>query len=368
MQKSSSISITDEESFRAAMESGGEAILEKDIALNSPVTIPEGIEVVLDLNGHTITETGSDTRRIINEGTLTIRATGGGTIQNEDIGSFGLVDNYGRLIITGGTYIDNSVGDGASIKNREGAFLTITGGTFQGEAEEGQNQEHPTYWANSRVINSGTLVISGGVFLSKLTSMPVIKQTAGTATIENAVITSQRSAGMEINGGSATLANNTITIEEANSYYASAVAASGGGTVTINSGIYTSAGYGVYIWNSGGTITVKDGTIKGEVAAVKTDGREGLTVPAAVIVEGGSTDGKWEKNNYANASLTVFGGTHTADVRDYLAPGSEITGNPEDGYTVTTHYIAEVDVAEICVACRCYRRCGGQDCQIAGSY
>ena len=80
VQKSSSISITDEESFRAAMESGGEAILEKDIALNSPVTIPEGIEVVLDLNGHTITETGSDTRRIINEGTLTIRATGGGTI------------------------------------------------------------------------------------------------------------------------------------------------------------------------------------------------------------------------------------------------------------------------------------------------
>lgn len=343
VQKSSSISITDEESFRAAMESGGEAILGKDIALNSPVTIPEGIEVVLDLNGHTITETGSDTRRIINEGTLTIRATGGGTIQNEDIGSFGLVDNYGRLIITGGTYIDNSVGDGASIKNREGAFLTITGGTFQGEAEEGQNQEHPTYWANSRVINSGTLVISGGVFLSELTSMPVIKQTAGTATIENAMITSQRSAGMEINGGSAALANNTITIEEANSYYASAVAASGGGTVTINSGIYTSAGYGVYIWNSGGTITVKDGTIKGEVAAVKTDGREGLTVPAAVIVEGGSTDGKWEKNNYANASLTVFGGTHTADVRDYLAPGSEITGNPEDGYTVTTHYIAEVD-------------------------
>lgn len=343
VQKSSSISITDEESFRAAMESGGEAILEKDIALNSPVTIPEGIEVVLDLNGHTITETGSDTRRIINEGTLTIQATGGGTIQNEDIGSFGLVDNYGRLIITGGTYIDNSVGDGASIKNREGAFLTITGGTFQGEAEEGHNQEHPTYWANSRVMNSGTLVISGGVFLSELTSMPVIKQTAGTATIENAMITSQRSAGMEINGGSATLANNTITIEEANSYYASAVAASGGGTVTINSGIYTSAGYGVYIWNSGGTITVKDGTIKGEVAAVKTDGRESLTVPAAVIVEGGSTDGKWEKNNYANASLTVFGGTHTADVRDYLAPGSEITGNPEDGYTVTTHYVAEVD-------------------------
>ena len=343
VQKSSSISITDEESFRAAMESGGEAILEENITLNSPVTIPEGIEVVLDLNGHTITEMGSDTRRIINEGTLTIQATGGGTIQNEDIGSFGLVDNYGKLTITGGTYIDNSVGDGASIKNREGAFLTITGGTFQGEAEEGKNPNYPNYWANSRVNNSGTLVISGGIFLSKLTSMPVIKQTAGTATIENATITSQRSAGMEINGGSATLANNTITIEEANSYHASAVAASGGGTVTINSGIYTSAGYGVYIWNSGGTITVKDGTIKGEVAAVKTDGREGLTVPAAVIVEGGSTDGKWEKNNYANASLTVFGGTHTANVTDYLAPGSEITENPEGGYTVTTHYIAEVD-------------------------
>ena len=93
------------------------------------------------------------------------------------------VDNYGILTIAGGTYIDNSVGDGASIKNREGATLTITGGTFQGEAQDFTNPNYSNYWANSRVNNSGTLIISGGTFISNVTSMPVIKQTAGTAVI-----------------------------------------------------------------------------------------------------------------------------------------------------------------------------------------
>ena len=309
-------------SFEAALQklaAGGTICLASNMTVMDILTIPQGTEFTLDLNGKTLTLTGSGTRRICNYGVLTVIATNGGSVTNIDTGSYGFIDNYGTLNIESGNFIDFASGDGATIKNRPGGTLNISGGYFEGVGTADRET------GNARVASDGTLNITGGSFYTKSSRNPSIKVISGTAYISDAEIQTQRGVGIEVNKATATLDNNTITVEEANSYYASAVAACYGGNVIINSGSYGSQGYGVYIFSSGGTITVKGGEITGAVGAVRAD-VDSSSYPSAkalVRVEGGSTKGPWSTNGNPEADLVVSGGVHSENITSYLEKGFE---------------------------------------------
>ena len=305
--------------------------------LTTLLTIPKEKNILLDLHGCTITAQEGPERKICNYGTLTIQATGGGTIENTESNSYGLIDNYGSLTINGGTFMDHGYGNGASIKNRNGT-LVINDGAFQGTSEDLVN-------ANTRIANEGSLTINGGTYTTQHGQNPSIKIISGNASVQNATITSRRGSGIEVGGGQTTLTNNNVTIQEANSYYASAIAACYGGSITVNSGFYSSQGYGAYVYSSGGTIVVKNGSISGEVGAVRAD-VDSASYPnatALIQVEGGTTEGQWSTNNNKNAKLVASGGTHD-DVSQFLAAGMK---QSETGEVIINTDIAVAKIGNV---------------------
>ena len=97
------------------------------------ITIPENKNIILDMEGHSITVASDFTGRpIVNKGTLTV--TGNGTIDASasKTGGYGAIDNYGTLTIENGTYTGSVDASGASIKNRPDSVLKIQDGTFNG--------------------------------------------------------------------------------------------------------------------------------------------------------------------------------------------------------------------------------------------
>ena len=91
---------------------------------------------------------------------------------------------------------------------------------------------------------------------------------------------------------------------------ATALAASNGANVTVNGGEYYGATYGVYVYNSGATVTINDGTFKAK-EVLKADGSySDKNVAGKIIVNGGNFDGAVVMNN-GYASVEIKGGTFT---------------------------------------------------------
>ena len=126
--------VTTAEALAAAVEAGGEIKLGADITAS--ITIAEGKDVTLDLNGKTLTnEAGKHT--ITNNGTLTITATNGGTVDNVSHGCGALV-------------------------NKVGATATLNGGKFTRSAEKG-TKDGPNGNSWYAIKNYGTMEINSGV-------------------------------------------------------------------------------------------------------------------------------------------------------------------------------------------------------------
>lgn len=132
-------------------------LADETITTNTGVTIPAGANVVLELNGKTITQTspGNATGYLIkNNGTLTIQdntdsdmdGTGNGKMQcsatNPDTGGIpsyanNLISNYGTLNIVSGYYevLTNAGYASYVVDNYSGATANITGGKLTNNAE-----------------------------------------------------------------------------------------------------------------------------------------------------------------------------------------------------------------------------------------
>lgn len=108
-----------------AAESGATVTLLKD--LTESVTVAAGQEIVLDLNGCTLTNSGTNT--IVNNGTLTV---------------------------TGNGKVDNTVHQGAALQNKGKA--TLENGTFTRSKEAGKdgNANGNSWYV---IDNSGTLTL-----------------------------------------------------------------------------------------------------------------------------------------------------------------------------------------------------------------
>ena len=236
--------------FEAAIAQGGEITLTKDITLLEPVVIEDGIEVVLNLNGKTITGSHSKSVGAIikNEGTLTIN---GGTVSSTGANGGSAIQNNGQLIIDGTKIIGSSIrenngwpsypinnyGSSILIKNAtitgyQGAIACNTAGTVTLEnctiRKEYLDTSSHVFYINHDdakvIVNSGTYTHYG--------------MDGSLAYVIKGIIT--------INGG---------TFEASNGGYG--IAALTNGTVVINGGTFNNA-----LLDWGGSISIKGGTYK----------------------------------------------------------------------------------------------------------
>ena len=111
------VNIKNEASLRALFATGGEATLTEDVVLGETVSVEAGKEVVLDLNGKTISNTedlwdvpdanaNNWSLLSVKGGTLTIK--GAGTLQAKENDCYAVdVQDGGTVVIEDGTYVGN---------------------------------------------------------------------------------------------------------------------------------------------------------------------------------------------------------------------------------------------------------------------
>lgn len=136
--------------------------------------------ITLDLGGNTLTGTNTKkiTLTIAKNATATVKngsvkgTSSNYTIQNNGTATFetltatagntgsSMIDNWGTLTITSGTY----TGGLNTVKSEEGTTLTITGGKFVSDYA-------PAYNVTGTILVYGTTTISGGEFIQNSTSI-----------------------------------------------------------------------------------------------------------------------------------------------------------------------------------------------------
>ena len=337
-----------------------EVTLLEDVYLPSMLVIEEGKTVTLDLNGKAITVPQTDGRSLYaidNYGTFTL--TDRSEQKNGSITARGVQNQAGGTMYMQGGTIDScdSNGGGGAIWNL--GKLEMTGGTlkFSGTETEQHNAGIPLY-------NEGTVTVTGGTFESPYRSISSTKGSVtvenitlnnsvgfwnsvqisgGTAIFNNVTIHSVKGGGIEANGGIVTLNNCTMTQSEFYDWNSSCVAASGGGKAIINGGSYTSENYGLYIFNSGGTIEVNNGVISatGDKPVLKADNSVNPENVSTILVAGGEFSGGYEIGN--SSVLTVTGGTFTEELDEsYCDEGFRPVQNTDGSYGVKADKVAEV--------------------------
>ena len=141
--------------------------LTDDIVLAEDLTIAEGREVTIYLNGKTLEITSDATTTsalLINKGELVIEGEGNFVYESsKPSASYGYststIINSGKLTINGGNFINETIG-GASyvIDNAPGAELTINGGYFYNNGITLRAYSMDGYAANNVTINGGEFV------------------------------------------------------------------------------------------------------------------------------------------------------------------------------------------------------------------
>ena len=288
------------------------------------ITIQEGQNIVLDMNGYSITVAGDFTGRpLVNYGTLTM--TGDGTIDSSasSTGGYGAIDNYGTLTIENGTYTGSVNGGGASIKNRAGKTITIYDGTFNGAA--------------TAVYNAGNAYIYGGTFDCR--SCSACNNKSWGYTIQS---------HQDIDGILPNLYfyNGTVIgVQGAFSTSAGYSEIRNGSFTTVSCDKHpngSSAFYALYIAGESGEVecNVYDGTFTSaskEAVHVgnNTPGDGGDRLPALVNIYGGTFNTSASSAVHVDhklGGLEVVGGTFSSDVSDYVSGAATVS---DDGTTVT---------------------------------
>ena len=316
----------------ALKEDGATVRLTKDIKLTSRIAAP-GADVTLDLNGYTLSSSVSTDNSITIRGSLTI--TGNGTIKKDSNYDSHMIYVYGgSLTIESGTFVDefidyellyfsaSSYNDNVeSMIYMSDGSITIKAGTFK------------AYGKCLLQSSGGTVVIEGGRFYSMNAGL------ASELYLENSSVAItggnfkygylhyftlsgceglDEGSAVEISG--AYFQNIYLIATDAiiyNSTISSATNVSDGSSVTLESDSFVGVNC-----SDGSHVTIKGGT----GATLSVSGTSSTTT--AIEVYDGTFSGSL-KTSGDNASITLYGGSYSANPADYLA----------DGYT----YIESID-------------------------
>ena len=316
------------------------------------VTLAAGKNVILNMNGQSITfkEDSSASpslagRAIINHGTLTV--TGNGTIDTSAsiYGGYGAIDNYGTLTIENGTYTGAKLANGATIKNRPNAELTIYNGTFDG--------------ATCSLYNEGITTIYNGTFKGE------------TCSSCNSSIWSYTIRNQNVNAKMYFYDGTVIGTQGAFSSSAGLAEIYGGTFETVACPIHGTgpAFYALYIAGEvgqveahiyGGTFT----SVSKVAALIGNDNDGGDKQPAIAYFHGGTFTGGNGQPAVSEATntgtLQVTGGTYSSDVSKWVPDTGDYEQNP-DGSITHPHQFTEEIVKE-------YTKKSDADCTHAATY
>ena len=291
------------------------------------INIPENKNIILDMEGHSITVASDFTGRpIVNKGTLTV--TGNGTIDASasKTGGYGAIDNYGTLTIENGTYTGSVDASGASIKNRPDSVLKIQDGTFNG--------------AMTAVYNAGKTYIYDGTFDCR--SCSSCNSSSWGYTIQSHQ-DSEESAKPELYFYNGTV----IGVQGAFSTSAGYSEVRDGEFKTVACDKHSngsSAFYALYVAGESGEVKCNvyggEFTSISKVAAFVGNSNDGGDKKKALVhIYGGSfisqSDDKEAVHvDEALGGLEIAGGTFSSDVSEYVVEGTEITEGPDGTFIV----------------------------------
>lgn len=277
-----------------------------DLTTGSNLEVHKWLNIVLDMNGHSIKGANADHKNICVSGILTLKDSkenSTGKIYAETPYQDGVYDkplvevnNGGEFVMESGHIYSVSAGN---LQFVIGAYnyskVTINGGTIEsgGYAINGSNDE---YQNTTITINGGTLVSTSSYAISH--------PQFGTLTINDGAVV----------------------------YGAGGAIAMKRGNLVVTGGIMTSKGIGdTGNWGEGtgdpGKAALNFCAPYGDVTAIIKGG----TITAegdAVLIDAKPTEGK-------TVTLAIEGGTYSSDVSKYCSPGFTATPNADGTYDIT---------------------------------
>ena len=255
-----------------------------------------------------------------------------------------------------------TVNKGANCNNRairiDNGTLTVTNGSIVAVGSGTTSSDGAGCYGAFRVESAGTLYAEN-VNLSNARPWGLnVKVIGGKAYLTNVTINSSYGGGIEVTeaslgdhsqAGYAELTGCTFTQTGYFDHCSTALSVSGGSELVVNSGTYTSENYGLYVFSSGGNITVKGGTFTGNKAAVKAaiDTNTYPNYTGAVQISGGTFTGALDVTS--PASMAVSGGNFDRQVpanycaKDYVPTTEPVLIDNVPYYTVTTMGVAKIE-------------------------
>lgn len=278
-----------------AAPSGETIVLLKD--LEEDVIIEAGKSVILDINGHTLTNEKENT--IKNSGNLTI------------------IDSKGNGIV------DNISHARAAIWNEPGGQVILQGGTYTRSHENGNSSTNNGGNSYYTILNHGDMIINDGV--------NVTQDGHYSSLVENGwydgTTPGAGKTTLVINGGSFGGGINTIKNDD-------------WGELTIHGGTFkNTTQHAVMNWNEA---TINGGSFEStENSAIWNGYGDASMDQGNLVVNGGtfkSAEGKvdiYYYNGKNGGSVTVSGGTFSSEVpEEFCAPGFEPVKNADGSYGV----------------------------------
>jgi len=249
------------EELSAAFASGGKFVLDNNIVISSPLTVPSGKTAILDLKGHTIDRGLAAVSAIANGHVITVN------------GSLTIIDSATGGKITGG----NTTGYGGGLYVGTSGTLTMTGGAVGGNSAS-------SYGGGVYVASGGSFTMSGNSAISG-----------------NSVTYYGRGGGVNVNNGSFTMSGGSISGNSA---------AYGGGVKVLPSGVFSMSG----------SASIKNNTTTGEGGGINAQAN--IKISGGVEISGNTLSTNGSADNIRMVSYTSD--TYYIQIDGALASGANI--------------------------------------------
>ena len=318
-----------------AAKDGDTIKLLKDVTVTKPIEVTKSM--TLDLNGHVLTAATASTATVKNSAIWVTAEKVNLTIDGTTAGS-GMTmgdthDTNWEAKVWG--FVDLREGSA-------GSTVTINGGSYTGSTCANDSYHYTALFTvgsesklvlnnvsaetDERVVKAsscGEVVVSGGTYnITGINAFLGAAFETKTASFTDMKLTAKYGGCVQV-GRNATLENCEIKVTDIRTgdgtYLNCAVAVQYGGTATVKSGIYT-APYAAYVYSSGGTINIENGTFTGVVRADAT-----TDTTAVINIKNGSFNGEIQKGGGPGSeTISITGGTFSFD------PSTKVKNNGTD--------------------------------------
>ena len=322
-----------------AADENATVTLLKDVTVTKPIEVTKSM--TLDLNGHVLTAaTVSDRSESKDEKNSAIWVTA----KNVNLTINGMTAGSGmKMGDTHNTEWETKVWGFVDLREGSaGSTVTINGGSYTGSTCASDSYHYTALFTvgsesklvlnnvsaetDERVVKAsscGEVVVSGGTYnITGINAFLGAAFETKTASFTDMKLTAKYGGCVQV-GRNATLENCEIKVTDirtgAGTHLNCAVAVQYGGTATVKSGIYT-APYAAYVYSSGGTINIENGTFTGVVRADAT-----TDATATINIKNGSFNGEIQKGGGPGSeTISITGGTFSFD------PSTKVKNNGTD--------------------------------------